>query len=798
MKARTAIFKSVLFAVCVFFFTTLKNVYADNSLYELQGGKVTYTDNNSLIIAEGDASAKDQFGKEIFSEKIIYNKKNSTIKTIEKSIFIDGKGNRLFADSFLYDLNLKTIDVEKNVEYLDKEGNVFNFSSLKYQEDIEKGVGVNLKAQLIDKSSVEGFRGEFDNKLGTLIIKENESGLFKNIFNIFKSNQNTYTPCEDKENSSKTIVERCPDWSLTTTKTTHNKNEKMVYHENAVVKIKNIPVFYTPYFSHPDPSVKRKSGFLPPTIKNFTDLGRTVKTPYFWAIDDNKDLTFTPIYYFDENPIFLAEYLQLNKNSKFYIDTSYTQGYNNINKKDKQGVSLQRTGGSRNHLFFNFLGKYENLLLGENDLEINVQRISQKNYLNVNQINTDHVKQDTASLNNGITINSYEGSRKINIEAHIYENLNIDNKNEKYQYTLPSIQFNNYFNKFNQSVNTNLLFSAKNLGGDSNQINQRNEFSTASDLITSKSTGIGSTLRSTFSNINMQNSNIESNKENFNSDTFATFGIEAGYPLMKVDGKFEQTISPKVLTKFSTGSTAYADSALTSYSDIFSMRQNPFNSSSFGYGIEYEGNNKNINNEVFFNSKVSMGQLLNEKKLNSSTTLNSISEKSSDFIGGAEMFYSQKIKESKEIKVDDETQNTLGIKNGLNINYNYILSNSLNKILKNQLDATYSRNGNSFSSSYYETHDYIGNDHYIDLKYEKNFDNDVNVLLGTKKNIQDSFTENNSIELNYDSDCLKIGLSLVKTFYQNQDLKPSNNLIMSIVLKPFGTPIAPDLSSFLN
>jgi LPS-assembly protein len=45
----------------------------------------------------------------------------------------------------------------------------------------------------------------------------------------------------------------------------------MVYHENAIIKLRNIPVAYTPYFSHPDPTVKRKSGFLPPSTKNFTD-----------------------------------------------------------------------------------------------------------------------------------------------------------------------------------------------------------------------------------------------------------------------------------------------------------------------------------------------------------------------------------------------------------------------------------------------------------------------------------------------------------------------------------------------
>jgi Organic solvent tolerance protein OstA len=132
-------------------------------------------------------------------------------------------------------------------------------------------------------------------------------------------NSNLYTPCENIEKTSKTIQERCPDWSISSTKTLHDKNEKMIYHNNAVIRIRNVPVFYTPYFSHPDPSVKRKSGFLPPSIKNFTDLGRTIKTPYFWVINENKDLTFSPIYYFEENPIFLTEYRQKIKITNFTL-----------------------------------------------------------------------------------------------------------------------------------------------------------------------------------------------------------------------------------------------------------------------------------------------------------------------------------------------------------------------------------------------------------------------------------------------------------------------------------------------
>ena len=780
MKNKDSFFKLAI-AVFVVFFSYLENIYAETPIYELQGKKIIYTNDNNLIVAQGGAYAKDQSGKEIFADKITYNKKKANIKSEGKSIYADNRGNKLFADNFHYDINLKTIDAKNNVKYIDKDGNLLNFSSLKYYEELEKGIGQDLRAKLTDKSTMEGAEAEFDNKLGTVTLLK----------------KNSYTPCENKENSTKTILEICPDWSIDTTKTTHDKNEKMVYHRNAVLKIKNIPVFYTPYFSHPDPSVKRKSGFLPPSVKNFTDLGQTIKTPYFWAINDNRDLTFTPIYYFDENSIFLTEYRQQNEKSKFYIDSSYTQGYKNINKKDNSGNEIKRTDGSRNHLFFNFLGSYEDLLFSKNDLEVNIQRISQKNYLNVNQINTEHVKQDMTSLNNNIIFNSYGGSQRVKIESNIYENLNIEEKNLKYQYTFPSIEYGNYFNKFDQLVNISSSFAAKNLGTNSNQAYFTNQINSESEIkLLDFLPGVANVFKTSTKNINVQNQNILDSKENFNSDTYLTLGVENSLPLMKINKNTEETLTPKIFTKFTTGSMTNANSLdkMLTYQDIYSMNRmssitNPETGNDIGYGIDYNIRKKNNLSEVYMDGTFSIGQVIKKKKLKEMPENSSLANTSSDFVGNVSFFY--------DGKIEEKISQTAYLKKGLNINYGYTVSNDLNKILKNDIDISYADTKNTWSSKYYETHD-ISNEQYIDIKYDRKIYDDFTFATGVRKNIQDSFTENNFIGIAYETDCIKISLDLAKTFYQDGDLKPSNNFTLSLVLKPFGSPISPDLSSFLN
>ena len=56
-------------------------------------------------------------------------------------------------------------------------------------------------------------------------------------------------------------------------------------------------------------------------------MGAGFGLPYYWAISNDKDLTFTPKTYTKENILFLNEYRQAFKNGFLTLDTSYTKGY---------------------------------------------------------------------------------------------------------------------------------------------------------------------------------------------------------------------------------------------------------------------------------------------------------------------------------------------------------------------------------------------------------------------------------------------------------------------------------------
>ena len=92
--------------------------------------------------------------------------------------------------------------------------------------------------------------------------------------------------CDYREN------DKCPPWSILA-KMLHDNKKKTIYYKNAVVKVYDIPIFYVPKLSHPDPTVDRRSGFLPPSFSDTKNLGFSVAIPYFFAVDLDKNFTLT-------------------------------------------------------------------------------------------------------------------------------------------------------------------------------------------------------------------------------------------------------------------------------------------------------------------------------------------------------------------------------------------------------------------------------------------------------------------------------------------------------------------------
>src|SRR5262249_29444600 len=103
----------------------------------------------------------------------------------------------------------------------------------------------------------------------------------------------TYTackPCFDQP-------DKPPTWQIKAKKIIHQNEEQTIYYEDATFELWGLPIIYLPYFSTPDPSVKKKTGFLAPRYYVRSQLGFGVGTPFFWNLAPNYDLTLTPNFF---------------------------------------------------------------------------------------------------------------------------------------------------------------------------------------------------------------------------------------------------------------------------------------------------------------------------------------------------------------------------------------------------------------------------------------------------------------------------------------------------------------------
>ena len=123
--------------------------------------------------------------------------------------------------------------------------------------------------------------------------------------------------CEDKEN---------PTWRIKARQVTQDSGSRTVQYRDATFELFGLPVFYTPYLAHPDPSAERASGILTPFIGLSNATGFNARVPYYWAIDDYTEATITPRVYSKVNPLLEYEIARQFHSGRVELDGSVTYG----------------------------------------------------------------------------------------------------------------------------------------------------------------------------------------------------------------------------------------------------------------------------------------------------------------------------------------------------------------------------------------------------------------------------------------------------------------------------------------
>ena len=315
------------------------------------------------------------------ADKLVHNKDGQSV-TASGKVILKQEGKMVKADKIVYNLQKDTVIATGNVIFIDKTGDKHYAERFEFNDALKNGFVQGLKSYLVDGSRFTASSGEQTQGGNKIIMKDAH-----------------YTPCEISIGTEEKSFRNSPLWQIRSSKITHDKESKRVSYNNARFEVKGVPVAYLPYFSHPDGSVKRKSGFLTPRAGFKSNLGGFVEGRYYWSIAPEKDLTVGVMAMTQEAPMVSSQWRQRWSNASLDARGSLTysgrtnrsgsvvfheddelrgnlkvDGLWDINNKWRSGIKVDVTSDDQYLRQYNFA--YNNVL--ENELY--VERFSGRNY----------------------------------------------------------------------------------------------------------------------------------------------------------------------------------------------------------------------------------------------------------------------------------------------------------------------------------------------------------------------------------------------------------------------------------
>lgn len=270
----------------------------------MKSGRLSYAVIAGLLVFSA-AAARAQNGDPpvlVTADTLKYDQSLGLV-TAEGQVELVQGGRTLLADSVSYSEKDDKVTASGNVSLMEANGTVLFADYMELFAGMRNGFIRDAAMLLSDNSRGAAVSGERRDGNRTILRKA------------------VYTTCSLCEQNPS----RAPLWQLKGQRVEHNEAAQEIVYRNAVFEMFGIPILYTPYFSHPDPTVNRRSGFLPPSYINNEFFGNRVRLPYYYVIDDQSDITLTPQYSSIQGMHLTGEYRRRAATGEMEFDGSITE-----------------------------------------------------------------------------------------------------------------------------------------------------------------------------------------------------------------------------------------------------------------------------------------------------------------------------------------------------------------------------------------------------------------------------------------------------------------------------------------
>ena len=732
--------------------------------FKMKSDKALIDKINSIIRAYGNVKIDDKAKDiEIETNSVLFDKKKDFIEIENESKTIFNKEYFLYAKELKYNRNEKIITSKLDGKLNDRFENLMKFKE--FQLDLKTNI-LKVKNLTINDTDKNTFKlVEAAINLNSKEIIGNNAKLFfnKSIFGNTENDPRMYGnslfDSKDKTEIVKGVFtsckfndDKCPPWLIKAEKITHNKPKKTIEYKNAWLSIYDKPVVYFPFFYHPDPTVKRQSGFLTPKINSSKSLGSSIQIPYYNVVSNNKDFTLSPRIFIDDKIMLQSEYRQVNKFTKSTFDHSFIRDDSN----------------TKSHFFGNILSQYD-----DQKIELNFETTSNKDYIKKYNVKSDLIKNDTL-------LNSYFAFEKNNDKYYftssieVFENLT-KNDSDSYEFIYPNYKFGK---NFDTNFNGDLEFYST--GYQKKYDTNRYDGLIVNDIryiseTKMKDSGMINDYTIVFKNVNSEGENSTEIKENSDNKILSSLVHNTKYPLIKQTSNYTNYLTPIVSARLSFSETqniSLEDQRIT-FDEMFNVDRlnDDFmieGGESLTLGAEYSLINEENSNIL----NLSAAQVFRSQENPDLPIDSSIGQKRSDFIGSLEF-----------------NPNT-----SFNINYSYSMDNNFDDINYNFITTNYSINNFITSFKFLEDNSISGDKSFIENTTKLSFKNNYSLQFDTNKNLEKNMTEYYNLIYEYKNDCLAAAINYRKSFYKDANITPEENIFFTIKIIPFGNIDSPSIN----
>ncbi|WP_181165655.1 MULTISPECIES: LPS-assembly protein LptD [unclassified Mesorhizobium] len=371
----------------------------------------------------GNMATKVPSGSQMLlaADTLEYNNDNQTVTAIG-GVQIDYGGNRLVAQKVVYNRNTKRMVASGNVEIVNSDGTKINSQHIDITDDFADGFVNALRVETVDKAY---FAAESAERMGG-VLTTFHNGVYT-----------ACEPCEDKP-------DKAPTWRVKARKIIWNGEKKTVRFENANFEFFGFPLAYLPAFEIADPTVKRKSGFLIPSVNYNSHLGYSVKIPYYFALSPTYDLTVTGSGYTKQGFLGEAEWRQRFNNGEYSLKIAGIQQRNPDAFIDSAGRNVSSGAAGDPNKFRGMMGTQGQFAINERwDFGWDVLLQTDKNFASTYNIG----KYNAAVHQSSVYLTGLNGRNYFDVRAMHFDvqentlNSNPAARSGQQPWVLPSLDY---------------------------------------------------------------------------------------------------------------------------------------------------------------------------------------------------------------------------------------------------------------------------------------------------------------------------------------------------------------------